>query len=71
MHIRVQNLTLADFVNTKKNSQPMALAGSGVRRKKFRGGGFKVLAGLVGGPRGGAPRTPENFLKKIAKNALF
>ena len=42
---------------------------SGVRRKKFRG--FKVMAGLVGGPgRGAPPRTPENF-RKCAKNALF
>ena len=40
-------------------------------------GGFKVMAGLVGGPVDEAPRTPENFrkfakrFKKIAKNALF
>ena len=55
----------------------MVRLGSGVRRKKFRGG-FKVMAGLVGGPGGGAPRTPENFrkfakkfIKKIAKKELF
>ena len=54
------------------------LQNSGVRRKKFRGGGFKVMAGLVGGTGGGAPRTPENFrkfakkfLKKIAKIHYF
>ena len=42
------------------------------------GWGFKVLAGLVAGPGGGASRTPENFrkfaknlLKKIANNELF
>ena len=36
------------------------------------------MAGLVGGPEGGAPRAPENFRKsakifhkKIAKDALF
>ena len=41
-------------------------------------GGFKVMAGFVGGPAGGAPGTPENFRKfakkfrkKIATNALF
>ena len=41
-------------------------------------GGFKVMAGLVGGPGGGAPRKPENFrkfakkfLKKIAKMNYF
>ena len=41
-------------------------------------GEFKVLAGIVGGPGGGAPWTPENFqkfskifLKKIAKMHYF
>ena len=49
----------------------MAYAG-----KKF--GGFKVMAGFVGGSVCGAPRKPEKFrkfakkfLKKIAKNELF
>ena len=32
-------------------------------------GGFKVMAGLVGGPGGEAPRTPENF-RKFEKNVL-
>ena len=31
--------------------------------------GVQVMAGLVGGPGGGAPRTPENF-RKFAKNSL-
>ena len=41
-------------------------------------GGTLYGVGLVVGPGGGAPRTPENFenfkkkfLKKIAKNGLF
>ena len=60
-----------------KVSNRIRLASVAYAGKNF-GGGFKVLAGLVGGPGGGAPRTPENFrkfaknfLKKIAKNALF
>ena len=32
-------------------------------------GGFKVMAGLIGGPGGGATRTLENF-RKFAKNSL-
>ena len=42
------------------------------------GGGFKVMAGLVGGPGGRAPgrrkifeNLQKKFLKKIAKHALF
>ena len=50
---------------------------SGLLSKKRRG--FKVMAGLVGGPGGGgAPRTPKNFrkfakifLEKIAKMHYF
>ena len=39
-----------------------------VRREKFSGG-FNVMAGLVGGLGGWAPRTPENVWK-FAKNSL-
>ena len=38
---------------------------SGVRRKKFRG--FKVMAGLVGGPGGGAPPPDAGEFLKIFK----
>ena len=51
------------------NFQSWILAISGVRRKKFRGGVQGRRSGLVGGPGGWAPRTPENF-RKFAKNSL-
>ena len=51
---------------------------AGAYAGKNFGGGFKVLAGLVGGPGGGAPgrrrifeNLQKNFPKKIEKNALF
>ena len=40
--------------------------------------GFKIMAGLGGGPAGGAPGRrrifgifPKNFVKTIAKNSYF
>ena len=41
---------------------------SGARRKKFRRVQVRG-SGLVGGPGGGAPRTPENFRKLKKKNS--
>ena len=39
-------------------------------QEKISGGGVQGRgSGLVGGPGGGAPRTPENF-RKFAKNSL-
>ena len=53
--------------------EPVAYAG-----KKFGGGVQGRRSGLVGGPGGGAPRTPENFgkfakkfPKKFAKMLYF
>ena len=58
---------LSNQKETRENLQMILLGLSGVNRKKFRG--FKVMAGLVGGPGGGHPQTPENF-RKISKNFL-
>ena len=58
----------------------LCFAGQWRTQEKISGGGGVQGrgSGLVGGPGGGAPRTPENFrnfakkfLKKIAKNFVF
>ena len=62
------NFCLIKFQLNFQNVDYMAHTTSQWRtQEKISGGGFKVLAGLVGGPGGGAPRTPENF-RKFAKN---
>ena len=43
---------------------------SGVRRNKFRGG-FKVMAGLVGGRRKIFDNLQKNFLRKLQKMNYF
>ena len=63
IHTR-ESLNTIDLEVNRRNFKELY---SGIRRKSF--GGFKVMAGIVGGLGAESPRTPENF-RKFAKDFL-